>query len=339
MAIRFNHNKFLADFSFDKKRYRRQFDTEVEATAWEAEMRRRLKLKLNYGDLLETKDAYISFGKCAEKCFDRHWAGTKNESQCIVNMKILESFFGSHTPIQEIDANKIDDFVGFLRRKGRAPATINQKLATLGKIVRFAEERGFINKRPAMARVKQPNNSRRRFLSESEEGRILGFLNENGMRCFARWMEWSIDTGMRPEETRNVRMEDVRQDPDLGWVVDVNEYKDTAGTTDPRTIPLTDRAYDALIEQQGSRGNYPWIHANNKRRQKFWDQIRVEFKEDDPDFVPYMCRHTCATRLVQRNVNIKAVQHWMGHKTLDMTMKYVKLSPKELWDARNSLNQ
>ena len=59
MAIRFNHNKLLADFSFDKKRYRRQFDTEVEATAWEAEMRRRLKLKLNYGDLLETKDAFF----------------------------------------------------------------------------------------------------------------------------------------------------------------------------------------------------------------------------------------------------------------------------------------
>ena len=59
----------------------------------------------------------------------------------------------------------------------------------------------------------------------------------------------------------------------------------------------------------------------------------------DPELVPYCCRHTTATRLVQQGVNLKAVQKWMGHKTLEMTLKYVKLVPQDLIFGKNALEK
>jgi integrase len=50
-----------------------------------------------------------------------------------------------------------------------------------------------------------------------------------------------------------------------------------------------------------------------------------------------MTRHTCASRLVQRNVPLQIVKEYMGHKTFDMTLRYAKLAPKNMLDAKLAL--
>ncbi len=44
--------------------------------------------------------------------------------------------------------------------------------------------------------------------------------------------------------------------------------------------------------------------------------------------------HTCASRLVQRGVPLKVVQEWMGHKAINMTMRYAHLAPANLLALR-----
>jgi len=50
-------------------------------------------------------------------------------------------------------------------------------------------------------------------------------------------------------------------------------------------------------------------------------------------FVPHCLRHTCASRLVQREVNLKVVQQWMGQKSIQITLRYAHLTPSNLMDA------
>ncbi len=344
MAIRVNGLRFMADFMITGERYRRQFPTQVEAAAWEAEIRRRVTFKLPVSDVLDPKEALITLQHVLGKCFTRHWEGTKNEHQCLLNIALLERHFGATTPITSIDLRVIDDFIGELQRKGNKPATINQKLATLSKALTFAEEREYIQKKPKIQRMKVGNNSRRRFFSHEDEKKILKACQKHGMSIFQCWVCWSIDTGMRPEETRRARREDIREDSVLGWVIDINEVKNTAGTTEPRTIPLTARALGAW--EVAEAGGYdhrevvqPFAEFNGKTRQKCWNKIRKELGETDPDFVPYTCRHTCATRLVQGNVNLKAVMQWLGHKDISMTMKYCKLVPTDLLAGVSALSR
>jgi len=338
MPTRANKNKWMADLMLDRIRYRKQFDTAEEAQAFEAELRKRNKLGEPIDALIETKDSSptATFGEMSDKTFTRYWANSKNEEQCISNMKILEKFFGSELPIKDITVHRIDDFIGHLQSLNRAPATINQKLATLSKIIRFAHERGYLETKPRIERVTQPSNERLVFFDYDVEADIIGYLGDHNPD-FCDWFLFAIDTGIRPGEIQALTKKCFRRDPVLGPVVDVREVKNTAGTSEQRTIPLTDRAVSAVRRQMRDT-EYPFGTWTSDARRIVWDKVR-ENVDMDSELVPYCCRHTTATRLVQQGVNLKAVQTWMGHKTLEMTLKYVKLVPQDLIFGKNALEK
>ena len=99
-------------------------DTEVEAVAWEAEVKRRLALGLPTSDLQESNNVGMSLREVFNKAHDRYWKETKNEDNVIYLQKQLETFFGTNVPIQAITTSRIDDFILVCQKKGLAPSTI-----------------------------------------------------------------------------------------------------------------------------------------------------------------------------------------------------------------------
>jgi site-specific recombinase XerD len=51
---------------------------------------------------------------------------------------------------------------------------------------------------------------------------------------------------------------------------------------------------------------------------------------DEEDVVPHILRHTCASRLVRGGIDLRRVQMWLGHQTLEMTMRYAHLASHDL---------
>lgn len=50
-----------------------------------------------------------------------------------------------------------------------------------------------------------------------------------------------------------------------------------------------------------------------------------------------MLRHTCCTRLVIAGVSLPQVMQGMGHKSIQVTMRYAHLAPKDLDLAAQAL--
>ena len=162
------------------------------------------------------------------------------------------------------------------------------------------------------------------FFSEEDQEAIESLIDDNGFRLFFRW---SIATGLRPSESLGLKSSMIRRDPIVGPVIDIVKTKNG----EPRTIPLTKKALEAL-ETVGE-----WSRFTSYRITREWARLRRKDRDVMKDFVFYTCRHTCATRLLSKGVNIKVVQSWMGHKDINMTLRYAKLVPSDLAAARDIL--
>ena len=55
--------------------------------------------------------------------------------------------------------------------------------------------------------------------------------------------------------------------------------------------------------------------------------------DEDKDFVIHSCRHTFASRLAQRGVELTVIKELGGWKTLEMVVRYSHLIPQQKEDA------
>ena len=70
-----------------------------------------------------------------------------------------------------------------------------------------------------------------------------------------------------------------------------------------------------------------------------WQRARKDLGYADKKFYTiHLCRHTCASRLVQRGVPILLVKDWLGHEDIENTMIYAHLAPKALHSVVDVLN-
>ncbi|MGC9965992.1 MAG: site-specific integrase [Syntrophobacteraceae bacterium] len=75
----------------------------------------------------------------------------------------------------------------------------------------------------------------------------------------------------------------------------------------------------------------------------WWHNIKTSFnaalsRAGIKDFKFHDFRHTFASQLVMRGANLKEVQELLGHKHINMTMRYAHLSKESKKKAVNLLN-
>jgi hypothetical protein len=92
-------------------------------------------------------------------------------------------------------------------------------------------------------------------------------------------------------------------------------------------VPLTTRTQHIL------KHRLPWQITNAQLRYA-WGKMKATLGlSDDAAFVLHACRHTRATRLVELRVNLAVIQKWMGHKSIQTTMRYAHVSDDALLAA------
>lgn len=261
------------------------------------------------------------------------------------SQKALEKALGADTPMHHLTDRRMVELVEKFSKLGHAPSTINTRLSHLNQLLRYAKSIEIVDHVPSFPWRKIGNNSRMRFLTEDEERQMLSLMDHWGMDDMLRLTKVLIDTGCRPGEL--IRSE-AKGEP-IKW----SEVSKSAGGTAPdvndpatgepkavislmrtktgkyRVLPLTDRARQAFLssKQAGHKrpfGNLRGVDANSQFRQVA-DHLGYD------DVVLYTCRHTCASRLVQRGADLRRVMQWMGHTNINTTLKYAKLTPGDIF--------
>ena len=333
MAIRTKGRKYLADFMVKGERHRKQFESKIEAEEYEVGIRARLHRGERVDAAVICKEQ-LTVSDLFDKVILNVWKDTPNEPTATHHCNLFKRFFGENTLASEVDINYLDKFVLHCRERGNAPATIKLKLATFSRAYSFALSRKWIEEKPAIPEVKLGDNKRNAFFSEQDESDILDCLEHLGEDYFSDFFKWQIDTGMRPSEARAIYCGQVQSDPILGYVVNLLETKNSKH----RTVPLTKRAYEAFLKHK-DKGRV-WGYWTKERVRAVWNKVRAYLgRKGDKDFIFYVCRHTCGSRLVQRTGNIKLAQEWLGHKNIEQTMRYAYLDGSSYLGGLEALQQ
>ena len=142
----------------------------------------------------------------------------------------------------------------------------------------------------------------------------------------------ALNTGMRRSEILTLKWSDI----------DFKRKTITLMKTknnEIREIPINNVLYKELRKiPLHIRSNYVFCNRRGEPFQKVQKGFQSALKRAGiEDFRFHDLRHTFASYLVMSGVYIRTVQQYLGHKKIEMTMRYSHLSPSHLEQGVNRL--
>ena len=316
-------DSFNVSFTTKGKRIRRRFGSMTQAEGYLMDLRRAC---IAGKPLPETEANLTTWQELKDQAFTLLWKGAKSENTNRLNSDHIVRYFGASTPVAHFTQGDLDNWVVSLKALGNSDATINRKLSCLSRLLRFALERGFVTHRFNFP-IKKETKGRIRFITDAEAVQIMA---KAGNKLHPLFM-FLLFTGARVSEALKLSW------ADFNWTNKVVTFWDTK-SGESRTIPMTTSLVSYMSQLMSRGGDGPFSDIKQFEVNRVWTSIRDQMGlTADKEFVPHALRHTCASRLVQRGVPIVVVKEWLGHKTIQMTMRYAHLAPTNLMEAVGAL--
>jgi len=264
----------------------------------------------------------VSFAELAKDALEYSKAHKLSYTDDVVRMAKLRDWIGQR-PAESLTPQEIEHWL-LVKAEDLKPATLNRYRALLSLAYRLGMQNGKAPSNPArLVRQRKEENGRIRFLSPEEE-QILRAVIRNVCVHHEAELDLALNTGLRRSEQYK-----------LTWdCVDLNRRQLTVPHTkngETRHVPLNDAAIFALRTLQTSKNDTCHVFLASDGTQlyspRFWFDAVVEAAKLK-DFTWHCLRHTFASRLVMKGVDLRTVQELMGHKTIQMTVRYAHLAPQ-----------
>lgn len=248
-------------------------------------------------------------------------------------IKYIGEYFGTETYVNEITAEKIEHFKAWLKdKRNSSNSTVNKYRAALSKCFNLGIINKLIDENPVKeVKTFKEDNHKIRYLTKDEENRMYTEI-DNFFPYLRPLVTTALQTGMRRGEILNLKWSNV--DFEYGFI----ELLETKSGTS-RKIPISNTLKQELKKM--SRDNeYVFI---NKNTLKPYTDIHNSFrtilkKAKIENFRFHDLRHTVATRLVEKGIDLVVVKEILGHSKIETTMRYAHAVPKRKLDAIEVLN-
>jgi len=263
-----------------------------------------------------------------EKAWVKFWENSKSPASHLSNCKKVLATLGKGRDIRKISTEDIEKACVDWRSEGTSEKTCNRRLATLSRMLTWAEQRGWIGRRPFIERFKE-TGGRLRWQTDEEEAEMVRLLEAAGHSRFAQLVVFLAETGMRRGEALALTWDNV--DFDQGWI----RLWETKGGK-ARSIPMTVKSRSILstIDSWCTFYDGPFLSIKPSSFTDAWNAAKKKMGlAGDRGFTPHCLRHGFATRLVQAGVSIVTVKDLLGHAKIETTLIYAHLAPKNLEDA------
>jgi integrase len=237
--------------------------------------------------------------------------------------------------LDAIKMHAIEKLKADLLIKGKSPKLVNNVLACIGKMLRYAHQIELIESVPSIKPLKiAPQKFD--FFTYEELSRALATA-KNEPQWYAILLA-GAEAGLRQGEMIALEWGDV--DLVAGTVtVRRSSWRGIVGSPKSgcdRKLPLTVRLRSALKAIRHLRGDLVFSQEDGSPLTQSAIECalaRISKRSGLRRFGSHVLRHTFCSHLAMRGAAPKAIQELAGHSTLTMTMRYMHLAPSALREA------
>ncbi len=239
--------------------------------------------------------------------------------------------------IDEVSAQDLEDYIQMLKEKGNAPASRSRSVYILRALFSFCHKRELILKNIGTMLETIPVPEKERvFLTEEEMNILLSAVKAPIAKIILFTLFY---TGLRISECVNLLQKDVDLKNRIISVKNTKNKKD-------RQIPIHKDLLPMLEEYLSCRragGIQLFFFTSRNKNRVSPDYINRVLCETtrrlhwDKKVTCHTIRHSFASNLVAKNVNIVNIQKLLGHSDLSTTSIYTHTNMDELANAINSI--
>lgn len=330
MSVFFKNNNWHIDYRLPNGSRRRE---KVGPTKKLAEIvLKKRKVAMAEGKFLDIKKSQRAlFDDFAQEYYELHckqnnksWFRTDRH-----NLKVLKDFFGGLS-LAEITPHLIEQF----RQKRLlevSPSTVNRNLACLSCLFNKAKLWGKFEEDNPVAQVKKfkVRNARMRFLEQREVQMLINACNG----YLKAIVIIAVNTGMRRGEILSLKWNDLDL---IRGVIFLTNTK----SGEKREVPMNEQVQQVFRIMPRTASEYVFT----KKDGTAIGDIKKSFSTalircGINGFRFHDLRHTAASQLVMAGVDLNTVRELLGHKSIEMTMRYAHLSPNHKRQAVDVLSK
>lgn len=332
------------------KRVRKSFALKKDA---EAELGKRVSLKAEKRYLDVKKECVTTLGELIKKYKENFESQRSFKNWKALCLKNFEEYFGVDTIIANIHYVHLETYRNHLRQKLthnktiRTDASVNREISCLHHLLSKGAEWDLLEQNPfkkGKSLLTKENNQRLRFLSHEELQKLLEVSPEHLKEIII----CAVNTGMRRGELLSLKHEQIRN----GFI-----YLQKTKTDNPRQIPINDTLAELFkkIKKQNPSSAYVFTYRTSQKDKENGNLKVLKFNNTQMNNIKHSfvtavknagiehlrfhdLRHTFASHLLMNGAGLKDVQELLGHKTLEMTLRYAHLSGEHKRNAVNLLN-
>lgn len=240
-----------------------------------------------------------------------------------------------------VDNNKLSDYLAHLGKLGRSSSTRQRLIASIRSMVRFLILDGTMDHETHLPQLPVREKRLPQILSEGEVQRILDVCS--GSTYFDRRdraiLEIAYGCGLRASEICNLRERDLYFSSGTLRVIGKGDKE--------RIVPFLGQVRSYVAEYiQICNTRFPQISSKNVflsksgknlRREDIWRVVQKRGKQakiSSRRLHPHILRHSFATHLLRRGMDLRTLQEILGHSSISTTEKYVHfdLEVRDVYD-------
>lgn len=262
-----------------------------------------------------------------------HYSGTDSAKNFLTAMNHNIQAIGD-LPVNKITTPIINKMMDYLLLKLKnSRAVVNTKRGYLKIVLERMIDDGYVKeiKLPKRHRVKKQKVE---YLTNDMEQELLSWLSMNRQHKEAKdIVECLIDLGCRVSELIGLEKRYVDFDNNQ---INFNERKNDNAVA----VPMTKRVQSIMKTYCRELKDFDNVfNLSYDKLNSIWQEARQDLGYKDKKFYTlHLCRHTCASRLVQRGCQLLLVKDWLGHDDIKTTMIYAHLQPRALHSIVEVLN-